>query len=72
VAGTLSGCVREIVEHAIERGELVATADVELLSMLPLTLLQNWRLEHGRSPDDAVVGRIVDEFFTPARAGSYE
>lgn len=66
VAGTLSACVRVIVEHAIERGELPAASDVELLSMLPLTLLQNWRLEHGQGPDDAVVERIVAQFYTPA------
>ena len=39
---------------------------VGLLSMLPLTLLQNWRLEHGQSPDDAAVERIVNQFYTPA------
>ena len=66
VAGTLSACVRVIVEHAIERGELPAASDVELLSMLPLTLLQNWRLEHGQGPDEGVVERIVDQFYTPA------
>src|SRR5919204_5079855 len=70
VAGTLSACVRVIVEHAIERGELPAASDVELLSMLPLTLLQNWRLEHGQGPDDAVVERIVDQFYTPASASA--
>jgi AcrR family transcriptional regulator len=66
LAGTLSGCVRVIVERAIERGELPASTDVELLSTLPLTLMQNWRLEHDQSPDGAVVRRIVDQFYTPA------
>jgi AcrR family transcriptional regulator len=66
VAGALTGCVRVIVELAVERGELPATSDVDLLSMLPITLLQNWRLEHGQGPDDAVVERIVDQFYTPA------
>jgi AcrR family transcriptional regulator len=66
VAGTLVGCVRVIVQHAIERGELPAASDVELLSMLPLTLLQNWRLDHEQGPDDAVVERIVEQFYTPA------
>jgi AcrR family transcriptional regulator len=65
VTATLSACMRVIVEHAIERGELPPTSDVELLSMLPLTLLQNWRLEHDHGPDDAVVERIVDQFYTP-------
>ena len=66
VSGTLLSCVRLIVERAIERGELPASSDVELLAMLPVTLLQNWRMEHGQGPDDAVVERIVDQFFTPA------
>lgn len=64
LARTLTGCVRAIVERAAERGELPASSDVELLSMLPLTLLRNWRLEHGTSPDEAAVERIVDQFFT--------
>src|SRR5216683_2243787 len=63
--GTLWACLRVIVERAIERGELPATSDVELLSMLPLTLLQNWRLEHEHGPDDPVVERIVAQFYTP-------
>src|SRR5919198_452119 len=65
VEETLLACVRRIVERAIERGELPAATDVELLTLLPLTLLQNWRLEHGQSPDDAVVERIVDQFYSP-------
>jgi AcrR family transcriptional regulator len=70
VAGTLSACVRVIVERAIGRGQLPAASDVELLSMLPLTLLQNWRLEHEHGPDDAVIERIVDQFYTPASASA--
>ena len=66
VTGTLSARVRVIVEHAIERGELPRASDVELLSMLPLTLLQNWRLEHDQGPDNQAVERIVDQFYTPA------
>ena len=66
LAAALTDCVRKIVERAIERSELPAASDVGLLSMLPVTLLQNWRLEHGRSPDDAAVERIVNQFYTPA------
>jgi hypothetical protein len=66
VTGTLSARVRVIVEHAIERGELPRASDVELLSMLPLTLLQNWRLEHDQGPDNQAVERIVNQFYTPA------
>jgi AcrR family transcriptional regulator len=65
VAGTLVACLRVIVERAIERGELPAASDVDLLAMVPLTLLQSWRQGHDQSPDDAVVERIVAQFFTP-------
>ena len=65
VAGTLLACTRTIVECAIARGELPAASDVELLAMLPVTLLQNWRQIYEYSPDDAVVERIVTQFFTP-------
>ena len=65
LAGTLTVCVRTIVERAVGRGELPPTSDVELLSMLPLALFQHWRLGHERDPDDAVVARIVDQFYTP-------
>jgi AcrR family transcriptional regulator len=64
VAGALTASVRAIVERAIERRELPEASDVELLSPLPLVLLQNWRLEHDKAPDDAVVQRIVDQFYT--------
>jgi AcrR family transcriptional regulator len=66
LAGTLADCVRMIVERAVEREELPAATDVELLSTLPLTLLQNWRLQHEQGPDDEAVGRIVDQFYSPA------
>ncbi len=66
VAGTLVACVRTIMDRAIARGELPASSDAELLSLLPVTLLQSWRQTHGQAPDDAVVERIVDQFFTPA------
>lgn len=66
VAGTLLACLRQIVERATARGELPAASDVELLALLPLTLLQSWRQTHEQGPDDAAVERIVAQFFTPA------
>jgi hypothetical protein len=30
-----------------------------------LSLLQNWRLEHGSDPGDEAADRIVRQFFTP-------
>ncbi len=68
LAGMLTGCLRTIVARAADRGELAPDADVELLSQLPLSLLQNWRLEHDRDPDEDVVERIVRQFYTPAPA----
>jgi AcrR family transcriptional regulator len=65
LGGMLGGCMRTIVSRAVVRGELPGDADVELLAQIPLTLLQNWRLEHDRNPDDAVVERIVRQFYTP-------
>jgi AcrR family transcriptional regulator len=65
LAGTLLACTRTIVERAIVRGELPAASDVDLLAMLPVTLLQNWRQVHDQGPDDRVVERIVAQFFTP-------
>jgi AcrR family transcriptional regulator len=71
MTATLWARMRAIVERAVARGELPPTTDVELLSMLPLTLLQNWRIEHAQGPDAAAVERIVEQFFTP-RPGSPE
>lgn len=65
LAGMLTGCLRAIVGRAVARGELAADSDVELLAELPLSLLQNWRLEHRAQPDEAVVERIVRQFYTP-------
>ena len=65
VAGALTACVRTIVARAVDRGELPVTSDVELLSLLPLAMFQHWRLGHEQRPDDSVVGRIVDQFYTP-------
>jgi AcrR family transcriptional regulator len=65
LAGMLTGCLRQMLDRAVARGELPADSDVELLAGLPLSLLQNWRLKHDGQPDDAVVDRIVRQFYTP-------
>jgi AcrR family transcriptional regulator len=70
VAGTLLACTQTIVERAIARGELPAASDVDLLAMLPVTLLQSWRQAHDQGPDDTVVERIVAQFFTPTPGGA--
>jgi AcrR family transcriptional regulator len=70
VAGALTGCVRTIVTRAVERGELPGDSDVELLSALPLALMQHWASRQAdgprREPDDALVERIVRQFYTSA------
>jgi len=65
LAGMLTSCLRVIVDRAVARGDLPADSDVELLSQLPLSLLQTWRLEHRDQPGQAVVDRIVRQFYTP-------
>jgi AcrR family transcriptional regulator len=65
VAPALVGSVRTIVQRAVRRGELPPTADVELLSVLPMALLQQLRLIHDQRPGEEVAGRIVAQFYTP-------
>jgi AcrR family transcriptional regulator len=77
-AAALVDSVRTIVQRAVDRGELPPTADVELLSVLPMALLQQLRLIHDRRPGEEIAGRIVAQFYTPrpssagmpARAGA--
>ncbi len=57
--------MRTIVQRAVDRGELPPTADVELLSVLPMALLQRLRLIHDQRPGEELADRIVAEFYTP-------
>jgi len=61
-----------ILGRAVERGELSAEADVELLSSVAPALFQVQRLLAGRHPDEAFVERIVDQFFSPIDPGESE
>lgn len=72
LGGMLTGCVHQIVARAVGRGELPPDSDIELLSQLPLSLLQNWRMEHAEQPGDDAVDRIVRQFYTPRRGGAAE
>lgn len=67
--GAMTARCRQVLDRAVARGDLPASADTELLAMLPLALLQNWTLAHGNPPDDAVVDRIVAQFYTPRKDG---
>jgi AcrR family transcriptional regulator len=74
LAGTLVASIQTIVARAVDRGEIAATSDVELLSVLPLAVLQQWRLVRDEPPDAVTIDRIVAQFYTPdaARAGVCE
>ncbi len=65
VTPALIDSVRTIVRRSVDRGELPATADVELLSVLPMALLQQLRLIHDRRPGEEMISRIVTQFYTP-------
>jgi AcrR family transcriptional regulator len=65
LAGQLSACVRALVERALARGEMPPDSDVDLLSILPLAILQYRWLEHSQERDDVLVDRIVRQFFLP-------
>ena len=66
VIGTVSDRLHAIVARAVDRGELPATSDIELLAVLPLAVLQHLRLARESRPTAAdIVERIVDQFYTP-------
>lgn len=54
-----------IVQRAVERGELPAHTDVSLLASLPPALLHAQLLLLGYFPDERLVDRIVEQFFSP-------
>ena len=64
VAPALVDSVRTIVQRAADRGEISPTADVELLSVLPMALLQQLRLIHDQRPGEETADRIVAQFYT--------
>jgi AcrR family transcriptional regulator len=66
VALTLVESVRAIVQRAVDRGELPASTDVELLALLPMALLQQLRLAQEQRPDEQMADRIVVQFYTPS------
>lgn len=66
LGGGLTAGFHTIIEQAVERGELPAHTDVELLAMLPMALIHQQFLLVGRPADEGLARRIVDEFFTAA------
>jgi len=65
VSKTLAERTRVIVQRALDRGELPPRTDVDLLSLLPQALLQQFRLAYDERPGSEITARIVAEFFTP-------
>jgi hypothetical protein len=49
----------------VDRDELPASTDIELLAVLPMALLQQLRLTQEQRPDEQVADRIVAQFYTP-------
>ncbi|GAA1574068.1 TetR/AcrR family transcriptional regulator [Dactylosporangium maewongense] len=65
MTGALVQSLRTIVERAITRGEISASTDVELLSLLPVATMQHWRLVSDQPAGAALMDRIVAQFYTP-------
>lgn len=63
-AGLTSG-YRTIVQRAVDRGELPARTDVELVATLPMALVHQHYVLTGKPVDEALVRRIADQFFGP-------
>jgi hypothetical protein len=66
VSRTLADRAYVILQRAADRGELSPTADLQLLSLLPHALLQQFRLTYEERPGPVLAARIVAQFFTPA------
>jgi AcrR family transcriptional regulator len=71
VSKTMADRVRVILQRAVDRHELPAGTDLDLLSLLPQALLQQYRLTYEERPGAGLVERIVAQFFPPGerRAG---
>jgi AcrR family transcriptional regulator len=63
VSGLASG-FRTIVERAVDRGELPASTDVELVASLPMALIHHRRVMTGEPADEGLAKRIADQFFS--------
>lgn len=65
VSHALTGAVRAILARAVERGELPGDSDLDLLSVLPLALLQYRWLDRRSQPTEALLERMVRQFYSP-------
>lgn len=71
LGGGLTSGYRTIIERAVERGELPAQTDVELMATLPIALVHQHYVLTGKPADEAFARRIADQFFSAA-APSHE
>jgi AcrR family transcriptional regulator len=65
ITGRLLDSLRTIVTRAVTRGELPANTDVDLLTLLPVAILQHWRMISDQKPSQALLDRLVAQFYTP-------
>lgn len=57
---------RAIYQRAIERGEISATADLEIIAPALAGVCLHRMYVMGQAPDDAVVERVIDSLILPA------
>jgi AcrR family transcriptional regulator len=67
VLGPILAELQRMIRQAVADGQLPASTDVELLASLPPALLHEHLLLTGEFPDEALVSRIVAQFFGGAR-----
>lgn len=65
MTGTLVQSLRTIVDRAIDRGEISTSTDAEMMSLLPVAIMQHWRLVSDQPPGADLMERIVAQFYTP-------
>ncbi|MFC0629341.1 TetR/AcrR family transcriptional regulator [Kribbella deserti] len=64
--------VNEVYTRAMDRGEIAAGVDVELLCQaLPALMIYN-AFVLGNQPDDSMIRRVIDNLILPATRGSRE
>ena len=66
--GRFSDSFRTIVTRAVNRGELPASTDIELVADVVPALAFYRSQTTGRYLDEEFIARLADQFFTPAKA----
>ena len=68
ILGPILAELRQMIQRAVERGQLPANTDVALLASLAPALLREQLLLTGEFPDEGLVDRIVAQFFSAGDA----